>query len=76
MQEDCDPQLGSKNGSQCGHEDGIRMTMYYYGNEFNNSAGGNSGHWDYNCTPPRPLWPSVCLPALFILLALFTQLFI
>jgi len=46
--EDCDPALGNQNGSQCGNEDGIRMTMYYYGTAFNNSAGGDSGHWPYN----------------------------
>lgn len=28
--EDCDPALGKTEGSQCGNEDGIRMTMYYY----------------------------------------------
>jgi len=26
------------------------MTMYYYGGDFNNSAGGDSGHWPYNYT--------------------------
>ena len=46
--EDCDPALGNKNGSQCGNEDNIRMTMYYYGNDFHNTHGGDSGHWPYN----------------------------
>lgn len=44
--EDCDPALGSKNGSQCGLEDTIRMTMYYY--DTDDKAYNWSGHWAYD----------------------------
>ena len=37
-------------GSQCGNEDNIRMTMYYYGGNFTNGHGGYSGHFNYNYT--------------------------
>lgn len=48
--EDCDPALGNKNGSQCGNEDGIRMTMYYYWTYNSNQAGAYSysGHFYHN----------------------------
>lgn len=46
--EDCLSSQDPRPGSQCGNEDGIRMTMYYYGSDFNNSAGGSSGHFLYN----------------------------
>ena len=50
--EDCDPEQGDAPGNQCGHEDGIRMTMYYYNMP---SAGpppvfdfNSSGHFPYS----------------------------
>ena len=49
--EDCVPNV---SGSMCGHEDGIRRTMYYYGSltpsAYNTSTGGSSGHFAYNYT--------------------------
>jgi len=44
--EDCDPALGKLDGSQCGSEDGIRMTMYYY--DTGDTAYNWSGHFPYN----------------------------
>ena len=44
--EDCIPELGRKNGSQCGNEDTIRMTMYYY--DTDDKSYNWSGHWPYN----------------------------
>ena len=46
--EDCDPALGNKNGSQCGNEDGIRMTMYYYGSDYY-EYGYNYDDYDDDC---------------------------
>jgi hypothetical protein len=48
--EDCVrfPNGSEVQGSQCGHEDGIRMTLYYYGANFTNPHGGYSGHFNYN----------------------------
>ena len=45
--EDCKPNV---SGSQCGNEDGIRMTMYYYGSNFTNKDGGFSGHVAHTLT--------------------------
>eukprot|EP01043_Picozoa_sp_COSAG02_P051438 COSAG02_NODE_5412_length_4349_cov_8.741176_5_plen_346_part_00 len=44
--EDCIPALGKRNGSQCGNEDNIRMTMYYY--DTDDKAYNWSGHWPYD----------------------------
>ena len=52
--EDCFPNVSGtvRAGSMCGHEDGIRRTMYYYGSltpsAYNTSTGGSSGHFAYN----------------------------
>jgi hypothetical protein len=45
--EDCDPALGNQNGSQCGNEDGIRMTMYYY-YSYTDRNYSWSGHFPYD----------------------------
>ena len=54
--EDCLPNVSGSQplGSQCGNEDEIRMTMYYYGSDYSNKDGGFSGHWPY-VFPTAPL---------------------